>query len=258
MTESAVVVIRPRVEDERRLWALVLSLAGTFGPDREWTLIGGLMVQLHAFEREDEPRPTADIDLVGGAKRPPRMTEAMASLLVERGAEIAEPPRSSPELGYRFELEGETVELLGPDGLRGDPKTISGLKTFQAAGGSQALRRTEVVLVSLDGGEPVPVRRPNLLGAILIKARVLVKKRERKYESDREDLVRLLTYIDDARTLAVGMSRKEPRWLRDAQAAIDFEDPVLSAQFRGGSLDRARQALGLLAQESSYSESSTK
>ncbi len=28
------------------------------------------------------------------------------------------------------------------------------------------------------------------------------------------------------------MSRKEPGWLRDAQAAIDFEDPVLSAQFR--------------------------
>jgi hypothetical protein len=193
-------------------------LAGVFGPDREWTLIGGLMVQLHAFEREDEPRPTADIDLVGGAKRPPRMTEAMASLLVERGAEIAEPPRSSPELGYRFEIEGETVELLGPDGLRGDPKTISGLKTFQAAGGSQALRRTEVVLVSLDGGEPVAVRRPNLLGAILIKARVLVKKRERKYESDREDLVRLLTYVDEARALAAAMSRKEPRWLRDAQA----------------------------------------
>jgi hypothetical protein len=158
----------------------------------------------------------------------------------------------------RTQIEGETVELLGPDGLRGDPKTISGLKTFQAAGGSQALRRTEVVLVSLDDGEPVAVRRPSLLGAILIKARVLVKKRERKYESDREDLVRLLTYVENARALTVGMSRKEPRWLRDAQAVIDFEDPVLSAQFREGSLDRARQALRILAQESSYSESSTK
>jgi hypothetical protein len=258
MTGPTLVVIRPRVEDERRLWALVLSLAGAFGPDREWTLIGGLMVQLHAFEREDEPRPTADIDLVGGAKRSPRMTEAMASLLVERGAEVAEPPRSSPQLGYRFEIEGETVELLGPDGLRGDPKTISGLTTFQAEGGSQALRRTEVVLVSLDGGEAVAVRRPNLLGAILIKARVVVKKRERKYESDREDLVRLLTYVDDARALAAAMSRKEPRWLRDAEAVIDFEDPVLSAQFREESLNRARQALRLLVQESSYSESSTK
>jgi hypothetical protein len=237
---------------------LVLSLAREFGPDREWSLIGGMMVQLHAFEHDDGPRPTADIDLLGGAKRSPRMTETMASLLVERGAEVAEPPRSNPDLGYRFDFEGETVEILGPDGLRGDPKTIGGLKTFQAAGGSQALRRTEVVLVSFEGEEPVAVRRPNLLGAILIKARVVVKKRQEKHESDRQDLVRLLTYVDDARALGVGMSRKEPAWLRDAQAAIDFDDPVLSGQFVAERLGRARLALQLLAQESSYSESSTK
>jgi hypothetical protein len=237
---------------------LVLSLAAELGPDREWTLIGGLMVQLHAFEHGDDPRPTVDIDLLGGAKRSPRMTEAMAALLVERGAEVAEPPRSDPHLGYRFEFEGEIVELLGPDGLRGDPKTIGGLKTFQAAGGSQALRRTEVVLVSFEGEEPVAVRRPSLLGAILIKARVVVKKRKEKHESDRQDLVRLLTYVDDPRVLRAEMTRNEPAWLRDAEAAIDFEVSALSAQFGEEGLDRARQALRLLAQESSYSESSTK
>jgi hypothetical protein len=181
----------------------------------------------------------------------------MASLLVERGAEVAEPPRSDPHLGYRFEFEGEIVELLGPDGLRDDPKTIGGLKTFQAAGGSQALRRTEVVLVSFEGEEPIAVRRPNLLGAILIKARVVVKKRE-KYESDRQDLIRLLSYVENPRVLVADMSRKEPGWLRHAQIAIDFGDPVLSAQFGEENLDRARQALRILAHESSYSESSTK
>ncbi|MBS1860232.1 MAG: hypothetical protein JSS68_00830 [Actinobacteria bacterium] len=97
------------------------------------------------------------------------MTEKIASRLIELGAEIVDPPRSHPKLGYRFELEGETVELLGPDGLRADPQTAPGLTTFQAAGGSQALRRTEVVLVSLDGAAPIAVRRPDLLGAILIK-----------------------------------------------------------------------------------------
>jgi hypothetical protein len=185
MSEPRVVTLRPPVEDARRLWALVLSLAAEFGPGREWSLIGGLMVQLHAFEHDDSPRPTADIDLLGGAKRSPRMTETMASLLIERGAEVADPPRSDPKLGYRFEFEGETVELLGPDGLRGDQKTTGGLKTFQAEGGSQALRRTEIVLVSLDGGGPIAVRRPNLLGAILIKARVVVNMRDAKYGSDR-------------------------------------------------------------------------
>jgi hypothetical protein len=216
------------------------------------------MVQLHAFEHGDDPRPTVDIDLLGGAKRSPRMTETMAALLVERGAEVAEPPRSSPNLGYRFEFEGDIVEVLGPDGLRRDPKTIGGLTTFQAAGGSQALRRAEAVMVSLDGAEPVAVRRPNLLGAILIKARVVVKKREGKYASDRQDLIRLLTYVDEPRALAEDLSRKEPRWLREAEGALGFEDQGLPVLFPVGVLERAQQVLRLLAQESSYSESSTK
>lgn len=160
MEARRTVVVRPRDDATRRLWALVLSLAEKFGADREWTLVGGLMVQLHGFERDDDPRLTADIDVLGAARRPPRMTETMAALLVELGAEIADPPRSDPKLGYRFEFDGEIVELLGPDGLRSDPKTTGGLRTFQASGGTQALRRTEVVLVSLDGSDPVAVRRP--------------------------------------------------------------------------------------------------
>jgi hypothetical protein len=258
MTAPRPIVIRPPTAGGRRIWKLVLSLADELGPDREWTLIGGLMVQLHAFEHGDDPRPTVDIDLLGGAKRPPRMTEAMAALLVARGAEVAEPPRSSPNLGYRFEFEGDTVEVLGPDGLRSDPKTIGGLTTFQAAGGSQALRRAEAVLVSLDGAGPVAVRRPNLLGAILIKARVVVKKREGKYASDRQDLIRLLTYVDEPRALAADMSRKEPRWLHEAEGALGFEDQGLPVLFPVGVLERAQQVLRLLGQESSYSESSTK
>ena len=93
----------------------MLSLAGEFGIDREWSLIGGLMVQLHGFENDDDPRATADIDVLGGARRPPRMTEGIAALLVERGAEIATPPRTNSKLGYRFELEGAIVELLAKE-----------------------------------------------------------------------------------------------------------------------------------------------
>lgn len=248
MDASPVVIIRLPTEEARRLWKLVLSLADDFGPDREWSLIGGLMVQLHGFEHDDDPRPTADIDVLGGARKPPRMTEEMAALLVERGAEVATPPRSNPELGYRFEFEGATIELLGPDGLRRNPKTTAGLRTFQAAGGTQALRRTEVVLVSLDGAEPVAVRRPNLLGAILIKARVVTKKREEKYLSDRQDLIRLLSYVDDPRGLAADFGRGERGWLRDAEGAIDIDDVALSDLFPEQTLTRARQALRLLVQ----------
>lgn len=160
MNTPTVVIVRSPDDATRRLWSLILSLAEKFGAEREWTLVGGLMVQLHGFEHDDDPRPTVDIDVLSAAKRPPKMTETMAALLIELGAEVADPPRSDPKLGYRFEFEGVIVELLGPDGLRTDPKTTGGLRTFQASGGTQAIRRTEIVLVSLDGSDPVPVRRP--------------------------------------------------------------------------------------------------
>ena len=246
MDVPRVVVITPPDDATRRLWRLILSLAEKFGAEREWTLVGGLMVQLHGFEHEDDPRPTADIDVLGAAKRPPRMTETMAAVLVELGAEVADPPRSDPKLGYRFEFEDEIIELLGPDGLRTDPKTTGGLKTFQASGGTQALRRTEVVLVSLDGSDPVAVRRPDLLGAILIKARVVAKRREEKFASDREDLIRLLGYVGDPRRMADEMTKSEKSWLRGISGEIDFGDPALPEPFPAQTLEQARQAFVLL------------
>lgn len=255
MDAAPVVLVRPADDSTRRLWELVLSLAEEFGADREWSLIGGLMVQLHGFEHDDDPRPTADIDVLGDVRRPPQTTEALAQILVDRGGEVAPPPRSSPKLGYRFEVEGGIVELLGPDGLRADPKTTAGLRTFQAAGGTQALHRTEVVLVSLDTAAPVAVRRPNLLGAILIKARVVVKRRKGKFSSDRQDLIRLLGYVDDPRALGADLTRKEKEWLRDAEGPIGFDDRSLAELFPAPTLLRSRQALGLLVQAGSAASS---
>jgi hypothetical protein len=38
MNQPKVVVIPPLAEDGRQLWALVLTLAREFGPEREWSL----------------------------------------------------------------------------------------------------------------------------------------------------------------------------------------------------------------------------
>jgi hypothetical protein len=158
------------------------------------------------------------------------------------------PPRSDPRLGYRFELDGEIVEVLGPDGLKNDPRTLPGLTTFQVPGGTQALRRTKVVLVSLRGAPPVAVRRPSLLGAILIKARVVAKQREEKFASDREDLIRLLSYVEDPRGLARDEQLKasEKQWLRDVEGLLEFGDASVAALLPAAVLQRAQQAFRLL------------
>jgi len=245
---SSIIRVDPVAPEAGRLWAVTLELAEALGTERQWSLIGGLMVQLHGHEHGDDLRPTVDIDLLGAARKAPAMTEQIAALLARRGAKVALPPRSDPQLGYRFELDGEIIEVLGPDGLKEDPKTLAGLTTFQVSGGTQALQRTEVVLVSLDGAPPVAVRRPNLLGAILIKTRVVAKRRKQKFASDREDLIRLLSYIEDPRALASEgqLKSSEKRWLRDVEGLLGFGEASVKILFPTAVLERAQQAFRLL------------
>ncbi len=203
--ENNIININPPTQEAKRLWAKTLDLAEALGSDEHWSLIGGLMVQLHAFERGSGSRPTTDIDLLGDSRRRPPMTVRIAKILVERGGEMAMPPVSDEDLGYKFEVDGETIEILGSEGVRSDPKTLGKHTTIQVPGGTQALTRTEIVRVSLDGSSSVELRRPNLLGAILVKTRAVAQRRD-KFESDRQDLIRLLSFVDDPRALAKGLA----------------------------------------------------
>lgn len=246
--DPPVILISPPTDEASRLWGIALDLAEAFG-DMEWSLIGGLMVQLHGLQHDDDPRPTVDIDVLGDARRRPVMTERMAQIVIDRGGEVAMPPRSDRKLGYRFEIDGEVVEILAPDGLSSDPKTVDGLTTFQVSGGRQALDRTETVLVSLDGAAPSALRLPSLLGAILIKARVVAEKRRNKFDSDRQDLIRLLSYVEDPRGLAAqgGLKDSEKKWLRRIAKKLDASDPTVAQLASPDVMERAHQALALLA-----------
>jgi hypothetical protein len=241
----------PESREEQKLWNLALDLADAFGSDRSWVLVGGLMVQLFTFEFLVDARPTGDIDFLGDARRDPRMTKRAAEIVIEQGGEMAMPPRTDPSLGYKFEIAGETVEILGPEGLKNPPPTVDGMVTFEADGGRQALGRAEVVMVTLPGRSPTPMRRPRLLGAILIKARVLAKQRPEKFESDRLDLIRLLSCVEDPRTLAAEdkITKKERGWLTRVEDHLDFDDADLTRQLGPEPLARARLAFRLLQRD---------
>ena len=240
--------IDPPSEDATALWAKALEVAQALGETEDWTLVGGLMVQLHALEHDRDTRLTTDIDVLGNARRRPQMTKRIAEVLEELGGTMADPPTSDQDLGYQFDVDGELIEVLGPDGLKADPQTIGKFKTFQVPGGTQALRRTEVVWIALAEGAAVAMRRPSLLGAILIKAKVLAKHRRSKFESDRQDLVGLLSLVDDPRDLAVTGELKatEQKWLADVAKALNFTDPSLADLFDREQLVRAQQTFDLL------------
>ncbi len=156
---------------------------------------------------------------------------------------MTRPSPGAEYLGYQFEVDGEIVEVLGSDRARADPKTTGNFITIRVPGGSQALRRTETVLVSLDGAPAVALRRPNLLGAILIKACAVATKRRGRFASDRQDLIRLLSLAEDPRALAAegDLRRGARKWLLNIQKKLDFSGLGLTGLFsaRGSGSRRA-------------------
>jgi hypothetical protein len=90
-------------------------------------------------------------------------------------------------------------------------------------------------------GRTFELRRPTLLGAILIKARSLMVHRDP--DAQREDLLRLLALVDDPRALAPELLKTERKWLRAAEERLAFDAP---ANLDAAIVRRARRAHQLL------------
>ena len=231
--------IDPPDEQSRRLWHAVGELAELLPED--WTLVGGLMVQLHAFEHDVlDVRVTADIDVLGQA-RPPGPLQAIDRALIDAGFE-AHPP-DPDNYGFRYEREGLIVDVLAPDGIRPPPTLDGSRHAVGVPGGSQALARSETITVRIDG-HTFELRRPTLTGAILIKARSLLKHQDP--DAQRQDLLRLLSLVPDPRTMRADLKTTERGWLRRAEVPLRFDE-------RGGGEDelvrRAELAYRLLVAE---------
>jgi hypothetical protein len=132
------------------------------------------------------------------------------------------------------------LDLLAPDGLREDPRVSGRVTTVQVPGGTQALARTEVLEVEIEGVTR-RLRRPRLLGAILIKARSLLVHDDP--DAQRADLILLLSLIADPRAMAGELKGRERQWLVQAEKALVLDDPNLAGSARAR---RARAAFRLL------------
>jgi hypothetical protein len=243
----------PRIEltpadaGTQQLWESTLDLVDELHAelDGHWTLVGGLMVQLHVTRYGNgSARVTDDIDLLGDSRKRPSATERIAELLESLKFTLDAPAGLGMETAFRFTRGNEIVDVLGPDGMKHQPKTVGQFETIQVKGGTQALNRTESVPVVLRGREAA-VRVPNLAGAILLKARAITSPLR---VQDREDLIRLLLCVEDPRAIAAEMQKSERRWLREAGKHLRLEDD-LPAIFPGDQLARARVTYRLLLQD---------
>ncbi len=222
------------------LWAAVGDLVELL--PRQWVLIGGLMVQLHALEHGvSDVRFTGDIDILGQA-RPQGALRSIDAALRGEGFELIGPDIDG--YAHRYARDGLIVDVLAPDGIKPPPDLTAGLKAIGIPGGSQAITRSETVTVIVEG-RSFELRRPTLLGAVLIKARALMVHSDP--ETQRDDLLRLLALIEDPREMAADLRKTERKWLRVAEQRLNLSGPsLLDAE----TMRRAGLACGLLIRNS--------
>lgn len=189
------IALPPLGELEDQLWVALMDIAERRADD--WTLVGGQMVLLHALEHgATPPRISTDLDLVVDARVRPPAIPAMAEVLVDLGFRLG---GIAPDgVGHRFVRELVTIDLLAPEGAgpRADLGVGGGFETIPVGGGTYALSRTQLVEVSA-GGRTGRVPRPDLAGALVVKAAAARSDRKRGPERHLGDLAFLLSLVPD-------------------------------------------------------------
>lgn len=205
------ILLPVETERERDVWRTLLDIAER---EHRWTVIGARMVELHAVERGRELRRSSlDGDALGDARARPNPVRRIAQLLTDAGFDLQNVAVMGT--GHTFVKGGVEIDLLAPENLGvnsvRDRTTIPPLHTVEVPGGRQALDRSEWVEVDV-AGRRGRLPRPNLLGAILLKARAVDVDDEQ--ESQRLDLALLLSLVDEPDALFTELRAREHLWLR--------------------------------------------
>jgi hypothetical protein len=197
-------------ERERAVWSTLLDIA--IG-EQQWTVVGARMVELHLVERGRALRRSSlDGDALGDARARPNPVRRIAQLLT--AADFGLESIAVMGTGHTFVKGDIEIDVLAPDNLgvnsERDRMTIPPLHTVEVPGGRQALDRTEWVEVEV-AGRRGRLPRPNLLGAILLKARAVDVDDAKA--SQRQDLADLLSLVDDPDELSKELRAREHLWL---------------------------------------------
>ena len=195
--------------DGRRLWRLTAPAGGwpppwpqvveivQAIPHTQWTLVGGLMVQLHAAHAGLRlTRPTRDVDMILHIDSGAATFAGVQHELGRLGYMLREPVGDGPVHRFaRGSSDAETIDVMVADRLppKQHPKALR-RKVFAVPGGTSALRKT--VNCEVTAGEVVVVLSiPDVLGALVLKGAAYV---EESRDRDR--------HLDDAAVLACAVT----------------------------------------------------
>jgi len=190
-------------------WPSAFDLARLL-PHSSWTLVGGLMVKLHAELAElPAPRTTVDVDSALHLETE-AITFPQAAALLQGAGYVLD---GSSKYAYRFERGREQVDLMCSDrqSIFRRPR-YGGRPLFGIPGGTRALQQT----INVDVQTAVDTVRlvvPTVRGALVLKgAAYLADSRDRGRHA--EDAVVLLACMDDTSEALVGLSQQSRGRLR--------------------------------------------
>jgi hypothetical protein len=216
-----------------------------------WTLIGGLMVLVHCLENEAPfSRPTDDADIAVSVFTHRRALTRVTEQLREASF-IDDTPRAlcgEKQLSYRWVRDAVKIDVAVPPKTNQQPDaatTVTGLNAVELVATQQALRRTERVPVTV-GDQRGYLRRPDLLGAIVIKSSAAVGDRRdpRRHREDLVTLADILAFSGRQVEFAPQMRSKDRHRIRDGAAV------VTAREWRAArDPDAAQAAIGFLLSE---------
>jgi predicted nucleotidyltransferase len=177
-------------------------------PHQKWTLVGGLMTQLHGIHRGiDALRPTNDVDIVLHVETSRGVAAATATVLESLGYRLTPSIDDRNNTAHRFKRGESAVDMVssGPDVVdvlvadHAAPSVVEKLRgrTMVAIeGGTQALRRTINARLKIEPGHTTTVSVPSPFGAVILKA-AAYQTDSRDRERHLQDAALLLAVIED-------------------------------------------------------------
>lgn len=214
-------------------WPSAVELARLLPPS-SWTLVGGLMVQLHAaLAGLPSSRSTVDVDSTLHLETHVVTFAQAAAILGEAGYVLD----TQTEYAYRFDRGRERVDVMCSDrhSIWKRPR-YGGRPLFGISGGTRALQQTIDVDVRTPN-DTVRLVIPSVRGALVLKGAAY---REDSRERGRhvEDGVMLLACIEDPDEVLAGLSQRSRGRIRSLLRALEqnapwaTHDPVVQALAR--------------------------
>lgn len=197
-------------------------------PHENWTLVGGLMTQLHAFHADlDVVRPTNDVDIVLHIETTRGVAASAATALEGLGYALTSSIDPREVSAHRFVRGDSTVDVIAtaPDVVdvlaadRAAPSVTEKLRGHAMVaieGGTQALRRTFNARLRIVGDHMTTISVPDVFGAIVLKAAAF-RTDSRDPERHLRDAASLLCCLEDPyveRERFAGSDRQRVQTLR--------------------------------------------